>query len=48
MQYCSECNAIEQGTIELIEGDETIEVCSVCQTTDDSMQNFDEDAGKDR
>jgi hypothetical protein len=48
MQYCIECNSTEQGTIEIIEDGETIEVCAVCQSTDDTMRNFDEDAFKDR
>jgi hypothetical protein len=81
MQYCTECNAMEQGTItkheegytdnELIviglkeakrlgvsdlTTDEALEwgkdqtsyeICACCESEDDTMTNFDEDAGKD-
>jgi hypothetical protein len=48
MQYCTECNSVEQGTIEIEVDGETMDVCAVCQMTEDTMRNFDEDAYKDR
>jgi len=48
MQYCTECHSIEQGTITRELDGEEIEVCSQCQSLDDTMTNFDEDYGQDR
>lgn len=49
MQYCAECNAVEQGTLTKTDDHGTeYEVCACCESDDDTIRHFDEDAGKDR
>jgi hypothetical protein len=48
MQYCVECNAVEQGTLTKVTDGEEYEVCACCESDDDTIRHFDEDAGKDR
>lgn len=48
MQYCTECLSVEQGTIEVEVDGEIFEICSQCESSDDTMILVDEDYGKDR
>lgn len=49
MQYCTECHAVEQGSITKVnDHEEEYEVCACCESDDETLTHFDEDAGKDR
>lgn len=49
MTVCKECGATEQGTIEIEDQGETVEVCKCCHfPADEVMVNYDEDYGSDR
>lgn len=48
MQYCTECNSVEQGTITIEVDGEEMQVCAVCEMEEDTIRHHDEDYGKER